>query len=364
MSITIFAVLAMVSGCWASQQYVVRTNMGVVFHRVASSNLAKGGWHVTFAKPFLKMPPFNNRLMGNRCEATFGENDESKHICNEVFDMLDGLEYKKLDAIAKIDNNMGTVKGLIPVSLSSNSDPVKRSLLPFLGKAASFLFGVVDEESFNKLKSGVAALKGAQALNSGQIKRISNQLASFMNSTDARFENNFKAISDNHNNIAKLWNKVSDLNKRINSITTLTTILLTLVKNVVLFTESLVDMEMQSQRWLNGVQTLLKGYLAHEIVSSDHLETTLSHVRSNLESSMPGYHLVHSEIAYYYQIRDITFTKDDHNLYVTITLPISASVGYVDIYAISVVLLPVSPDNKLTQFYLNLWPTWLSCSEP
>jgi hypothetical protein len=61
-----------------------------------------------------------------------------------------------------------------------------------------------------------------------------------------------------------------------------------------------------------------------QIVGHERVQDVLNHIQAHLAShtALAAYALAHPSVSYYYQAKDILFSQDDRNLYITIKVPI------------------------------------------
>lgn len=94
-----------------------------------------------------------------------------------------------------------------------------------------------------------------------------------------------------------------------------------------------------------GIHKLLQGFLPPEFVSGYELERTLAGIKQNL-SENDNIELTHENFAYYYHIRDITYSRINDTLFIKLKMPLSSTSDLFDIYRFHSVPMPIGHNRS------------------
>ena len=224
----------------------------------------------------------------------------------------DFLRRSALDLHDELDN-------LLPKSDSSRG---KRGLLDFVGIVYKSLFGVATVRDTKVLEKHIR-----------HVRDSTNQIDSKINVFRSDFESYIK-LQNKHDELVQ--QAIETNNKYINL--TILQIMKQAVKMEIVvadakncihlmnlhYTSVLAGIRSDLRSKLNGIHTLMRGFLPPELVPVDVVVNALYAIKQELANST-HMSLTHDNHLFYYHIRDVTYTQDSDILFVKITIPLTTS---------------------------------------
>lgn len=344
----------------AKDTTVLRPNYGAAFHRLGGADSGVSFWGNTFAIPWITI----NRPESHIPECT----EQYKDACNPLREMALHLTQQRNNAIDHIEQEMATIKSLIPARMRrSNSNEFgpreKRDMgksrskrFNLIGWVASSLFGLATEDETRAISDHVDQIEDAEKLSSEQITHVSGQLSSFINATNDRFANAVAASDNNHKLIKQLEDGIRDLQRADANINDIWKLIIIGIRGLASYTDTVQNLQAESSKWVGGAQTLLEGYLPRVFVTPNMLKTVLQNVAIYLQSHFPAFSLSHSDPGYYYQVRNIRFTQTDRFLYISINIPLKSLTSYFDLYSVILMPVPLNATTTNTSLIVDVLP--------
>ena len=323
-------------------QTLVYPNWGVAFNHLGMVDNGHSEWHHTMAIEWINvtMPVID-----------IPDCPKSNEVCNQVRAIAVDLKADTELTISLINLQIQEAKDLIPVQMRHVTRS-KRGLFDFVGQASKHLFGLATESELNTVRQHVSAIEKLTKMNANQINRQGKQIATFMKVVDSRIEECLDGIQSNtdlimtlaeqtNRTLIGLENRFFQLQNRLNVFATALRYLLSYQRN-------LHTLAAKSSQWINAIHILLKGRLPVDLVSPKRLQHILNDVQQYLTLEYPSFTLSHLSPGYYYESADITYTKTDKHLYITLSLPISASESFFDLFAVMVLPTPTNGTSSNT----------------
>jgi hypothetical protein len=314
-------------------------------HRTSTANLAASSWGHTFVIPFISDPPEPEEIdvPCGRLPA-----DKAVDICNEIIKTAEAFRVSQNKVIFIIKTNLNLVKTLIPARISRRP---ARGIFNFVGQVMKTLYGVATEDDVAQLQSNLDSYNKEAELTANEVKKTESTLGSFMNLTDQRISAAIQGISHNQQELQELYEEASTTNLKLDEIQVSVRVLLLLSRNMADTLLTLQQLQLTTESWIQGIQQLLEGYLPVQIVGHQRVQDVFDHIREQLAASSGLATIAHPSVAYYYQARDILFSQDDDNLYITIKVPITAVAASIDVYSVMALSVPM---NSSTHFNSTL----------
>ena len=94
-----------------------------------------------------------------------------------------------------------------------------------------------------------------------------------------------------------------------------------------------------------GLHKLLQGFLPPELVSGYELDRTLAEIKRNL-SGDNNIRPTHENFAYYFHIRDITYSRVNDTLFIKLKIPLSSTSDLFNIYRFHSVPMPIGQNRN------------------
>ena len=198
----------------------------------------------------------------------------------------------------------------------------KRSLLPFIGQALSTLFGVVDEDHINSIRTHVNIL----SKNQQKMAHVVEDSITIINITRNQVAENRKAINTV---IDKLSQLESEFRKQLTKFHYYIMVVRKFVEIESYFRLTLQDVSVMAQRsseYAQHLQTLITtlsmGRLPPDIITPGHLQSILLDIQRNLPSSFGLAWNPEQELWAFYQHLKCTTIMHDQLIIMTIPIPL------------------------------------------
>ena len=303
-----FVILILVGVAYGDRM-ILRPNYGVLFEKIGVIDNGASYWKHTFAIPWFKFNSTFNYQINIPCTqgCLLSKKNCEQPNCLEFQDHA--KEYNNIVKYSESRLNLliQSVDKLFPTKTNNR---IKRGFLNFIGDISSSLFGTATEADVNVLKKHINILEKQGNLEMDKITHVDKELHSLIHKTNDRVTNIIKAVNINRNDIVTMNQMLAKvvirgevewtlLNLRLNYLTKFVKIM---------FRQSTYfkEIEMLAQTWLNGLQTLLDGYLPFHFVSATDISMVINEVQSVLQNSYPAFRVVHTQPGYYYKVKDLT----------------------------------------------------------
>ena len=342
----LFSLVLLLATEGVAQSDVIRPNWGVEFRRLGGLTSGASSWHHTFAIPFLSVSHANISMVPSCVD------NRDVNICQTANDLIVEMNKQHKSFIDSIESNINMVKQLIPFQVGDMKKS-KRAILDFVSTIGKSLFGFAKNSDVKILVSHINQIETNENITSHQLIQLGTQLSSFMNTTNKRIDNAMEGVADNHNLIMKL-NRVVTSNAK--SVTFITNVIGQLLKTQIITSSTFGQIEREVQNWVLGAQTLLEGYFLMQFVTPAQLTDVLQEVDRLLSRQYPLFSVSHTDPGYYYQNRDVTFTKSEKYIYISIKIPVSSSTAYFDIYSLYSLPIPLNGTTANATLITNLPP--------
>jgi hypothetical protein len=181
------------------QGTVVYPNWGVAFHRLGGVDNGHSVWQHSLAIPFIKIDIPNIEIP--RCSAI-------NSTCTRLHHMAADTKLDTENIIRSIQDQINTVKSLIPVKYDVKRTRAKHAIFGFVSEFAKAVFGTPSESDLKHIQTHISRVEKTQKLQFNQIMRQNKELHSFVKITDERISNSM--------NIRNNRNLIEDLNEKLN----------------------------------------------------------------------------------------------------------------------------------------------------
>jgi hypothetical protein len=265
-------------------------------------------------------------------------------------------------------------------------------LFGVIGQALGSAFGLPSYGDFRTIYKHICELADSVDINKEEIIKSNERLSSISSTLNNR-------ISVLQGGLVNLNKRITDTQKQLIIFCNSTEVVLDMLDTRINFLEhvqenmyflmgSLQHFEFVAQQhlhhtnnWIEGVYKLLEGYIPYQLVSANDIENVLKHVHKTILNKYINLRLVHPNPAFYYQMKDIVFTRSDNYLFITLHVPISDVGGLLGVYRIDnlhlrtaehlpsstrIVGLPdffaITPNNGNKRYYMEIsLPHFMSC---
>ena len=325
-------------------------NYGVVFRRAGKMATAMQRWAHTFE---LTIPDYKaNPLRINQCNRDDHPNCMLRamftRVSNSLSEQLEGDVASSLEqarAIISTRLNVGPTSIAPDETTPASSDlgsRSKRALLPFVGDLASGLFGVATQGEIQSLAKHINKIyMYEKSLSLGQTAEA-GIVNAYMNKTNKRITNAFKAVKFNHLDIQILKREMDNMGSDYSQMTVDIFKFIPILMNKIV---QMVRIERQLESFLTGIHLLVQRQLSPSLVPEKVLKKALILAESTLRKRHPDFHVINHHPSFYYQAQDVMYVQSERSFFVTIQIPVSSRTALYTLY--QVLTMPV-PFNHTT----------------
>ena len=355
--------------CLGGQSQVVHENYGVVFLENGIIEPVHEVWHHTFAVN-VSMPDFPeydtpcNRsdgrakrsamiTTGSRCsfDGTCNDTTFLDRLCPTITENTKRHDYLKRSVLDLYKE----LNGLLP---DADTPRKKRGLFDFVGVAYKSLFGIATVHDTNVLHRHIR-----------HVKDKTNQVDNILHVFESEFES-YMTMQNEHNELVQ--EAVENNNNYINL--TLLQIMKQAIRTDIVvadainyihlmnthYTAVLVDIRSDLKTKLNGIHTLMRGFLPPEIVPVNILTGALHQIQQKLANNTHKT-LTHENYLFYYHIRDVTYKRDKGMLYVKIKIPLTSSADIFKLYRLHTIPI-ILGQNRSESTQIDITDRYLAIS--
>lgn len=283
----------------------------------------------------------------------------SHRMCTRFADMLQKYDEELLQLQKHIDANERTVADLLEPTLKLNRLPgfkdsrTPRAFLDLVGKILRPLFGVATTDDIRALATHVGALEKHVKDTAEDTKEYRLKLDSLTVTTNRRITLALKKINQNFELINQTVISLTALTEQVRGMDNQIKLLwrdmeLTSAYSMALMRASLMNIQtietitVESDQRVQGIQTLLQGYLPIQLVPTALLKEALGNVTLRLQTEYPNFKLAYNNLYQYYKTPGVVYTHTDQYLYIKVRLPLISESTQFDLYQVLVATIPVT----------------------
>ena len=353
MYLIIYILFLCLVGNTAEQHSVNRVNYGIFYKYLKSLKITTATWRTSF---IIELPALDeahaNLSNPTYLMETYPEpepyKDDIKHrpqpwkqytIDMKLFNTihLQGIQHLEVLKVA--------LRDILPEYYIEEEDAKRRKkgIGTFIGSIFSGMFDLASKQDLAILEAHVAEAVGNQNTQIQATKRLSNDLTSFVQVTNDKFDQITTAIQNNAESTVKLMDLVA----------TNTNTLIRYYNNMAMTTIQLLHVVQSMTSYLNELlsacETLVSGTLPSFLVNGQMLSKTLDDIQKELDKNAKGQELVHKSPHYYYRHGNYCFIRRGNKLVITMKFPITSINDYFDLYQVTSLPLdlPGQPSNFL-----------------
>ena len=365
-----------------SEETIERPNWGAMFHNVGTILNGISKYKHTFAIPWPKIvKPQIKSLICNihiiykiDCDNI---NTRIQSVRNEINVKIEEI----IDSIEKLKKSIGhiTINGIdledigkrrrkrntghalgddYCDKISGNDDDSDSSLLGSIGNVFSDLFGTPTNGDIKAMASHICNQAKLAELEEKEIHQANDRLTSMSNVLDKRITNIRNGIISEHKNIEQMqisMNRtvkqidatISDLEKRIIKIETVSAINRLLTDSINRMFRKVDKLSSLISKWSTALNTITTGYLDPFFVSSDDINNVLDYIGTKLLSRYGDiFQITHKDPQFYYLLKDISYSRTEEYLMITVNFPIHSTGGLLTVYRFDRLPVALSADDK------------------
>ena len=315
-----FPLILLLTSCQLIRsELFIREN--VLFQNIDTISTTNSRWMVTFVTDFQPFHVFLNNLFDRLTKA--GSAVESLKI---RFDKASVTLYKRVlvSIQTEIHNLHRRRYQLLSVfnqyrSLQRKS---KRSLIPIVGKALSFLFGTVSEDDLNTIRRNIYNL----ASNQRKLNHVIKDSLTLINNTRSFAQENRHAINEIFESLSTLsiqfQNYSSFMERSFNDLLSFTTSYAKIDLFLLELRQQLLDASLYIERLHIKFNMLSLGHLSPSLISPSQLQQLLLDIQKKLPPYLQLTHDPKKEIWLFYKFLTCTTVIDLNKIYTIFSVPL------------------------------------------
>ena len=325
----------------------------VVFEKVKDITTSRSKWLVAFVidiNPYQELlSRLNTSLTKVKDKVTKKFNRESKRNPKPYYRLL-----HTLSVVNQEIKNLEISREFLARELDDirSMHRTKRSLIPIVGKALSFLFGTLNEDDINIIKSNVQTI----ARNQQTMNHVLKQSLTIIETTQTQSMENANAI----NNIIETLGELRDFAAGLSAD------FLQLRDHLQIYTEldiALSDVKMlidlardQLQHLKLTLNVLSMGHLSPSVISPINFQKLLLDIKNNLEPEVMFPFDPKVDIWNFYKTLTCTTMVEQDKLVVVIAIPLLDTTGDYELFKVHNFDIPRNVGNEtqlLASFHLE-----------
>ena len=251
-------------------------------------------------------------------------------------------------------NNLEKIRNFLSKELSEiqsihqGQDRSKRSLIPIVGKALSFLFGTVSDSDLSAIKHNIRSLAKSQET----IRHVLNSSLTVLKNVQGQSINNTRTINAVIDVIERLeetnknlTSNLNDTNKQVNTYT--------MLDRAVNEVQNLIEMARDHAQTIQlQLDMLSLGHLSPAVISPSNLRRLLLEVRGQLDRNFQFPFDPDTDLWTFYRTLTCTTLVHSDQLVVVLSIPLLDTLGAFDVYKVYNIPLPRNvPNNNLQARY-------------
>ena len=324
---------------------VVRHQYGVVFSPQSVLDNSVSVWHHTFA---YRLDAQRVPLPALLCEQAQGKLLEyvtrEGDIKNDFCPALETYNKRIKRLVEEIQQLQRNIDYVLPKYKPKHSG---RGLIDAVGIASKFLFGLSTEKDANIMKLQIQRLRRDLQTS---IQTVADEFQSFHKQVSERenlLENGIR-LNREYFQLALRWVQRNATMRAMYNRNWINALHIYGAQ----YSDTLSDIRLAMVRELQGIQTLLEGYLPVNLVPPHELRNVLRRIRHTVKER-GQFVFAHTDIAAYYHLQDITYIRERDFLYITLKIPISSTTTVYTVYrihSIPIMLGDSGVDRSIIQF--------------
>ena len=334
------------------------TNRNVIFQKITERSTTKSSWKLTLVA---SMTPYV--AVFQKLYKTLSDIDNSLNLvlsdsgAIKLHDSSDNpglvLNFLRLNVeINDLSKSLNEVRDNFLENLTLKKNRTKRSLIPFVGDALSFLFGTVSNTDLTNIRFNIKKLAGNQK----QIAHVVAESLTIVNSTRVEVSENRQTINKLLADVGKLDNKLLNitqvLENRILDLEEMIQVYLQIDLALEEFKRSFSEFSDQIERFHLKLNMLAIGKLTPSLITPAKLQSLLLEIQNQLPFSLKLPADLRAELWNFYRVLTCETHIDDENIITIITIPLLNTNYELDIFKIHNLPIPYRTDNDSRAYTL------------
>ena len=235
--------------------------------------------------------------------------------------------------------------------------------------------GVATQSQVRVLSEQICALTDAVEINKDEIIATNTRLTSLSDATNRRLTNMQEAILNLNDRLVEtrtewmslshnLSHAMTNLNDKLHAEIRGTMMLVKLLRIIENFQEHIDTLDADVDRFVNGVDALITGYLPGALVPHHLLENVITKISRQLSLHSIGTSLVETQPNFYYMLKNVVVTKSETmgRIFAMVGFPIRAEAGgLMSLYRVETFPITLNSSSQITTRVENV-PDFLAFS--
>jgi hypothetical protein len=237
-----------------------------------------------------------------------------------------------------INDTEAKINLLIPESrnIPRAKSVTKRALLPFLGQISKGLFGTATTEDLKVLQDHMMAMVKEQNKVVHAFTHDKHQMSSYMTSVNNRLSIAMEGVKENRALLEQINDEISK------SLTTLDNGWATMINLIISYSNSANEIRHVMSDVYLGVQDLARFRLSPMLIPVDTISESLQQIKHHLHKRFPGFHVVHKDPNFYYNMKTVRYSRSKNSIFVTLKMPVSSSKSLFNLFQVYSVPVPLN----------------------
>lgn len=348
-------------------------NLGVVLTRLGTLELGGSEYSHTFGIPLMqqKIVPELKTCPAdmNKCihKDRFGINCTSEtvfYFCQRFRQSISAYKEQQKLLKTEYEENMKAINALLPKEITPRrlAKKFKRGLLDAGGWLAKQLFGVATENDLGILSSHIIQLEEMISQSNMTFNTFQENLQSLSLGLNQRMENikkglsiHSKILNETLMHITKIDEAVINVQPQLNTFYKRQHKIMKYINVLHIFNVQHIHLlnafVRDSAETLQGIQSLVEGFLPAIFIPPHILNEYLENLDSFLKDNHPGFRVTHKRAEYYYHVQNIMYARTSKNLFISIKIPLSSVDNVFQLYNVNTLLVPMEGFGMHSKIY-------------
>jgi len=319
----------------------------------------------TIPHPETKETPLTKKRTSRKQKANKAAISELENRMCERFSKLLSLFHTELETLqTHLKENEQVVSDLLEPELRlhrlQNGENLrnKRGLFDAVGKIFRPLFGIATTDDIEILAGHVNSLEHFVNESAQESQRYREKLDAVTVTTNRRITTAFEKINQNFGIIEETVSGMSELGDRVRDMERDIGLLWrdlemqnaysnALMRATLMNLQTIETIMVESDQRVQGVQTLLQGFLPIQLVPTPLLKAALANVTNQLRDTHPNFRLAFSNLYQYYKTPGVVYTHTDDYLYMKIRLPLVSESTHFELYQVLTATIPATSNPSI-----------------
>ena len=222
----------------------------------------------------------------------------------------------------------------------------KRGLVNFIGQASYVLFGTSRDSDTRKNRKLINQARE-------QLKITGDEMLELSNSTAVNFDTIVSQITKIHGNIDNMRRRLATLGAALSTITTeahmqkaIQSVISATLSHHLTLISYMQNMIVETSKFTNGVDELLKGHLSEALVPPSAITRALQGLSGRLRRKYPRFQISFFAPGYYYETSEPRFLMGRDQMLIYLPVPIATDTHLFRVYQTETFFLPIHYKNS------------------